>query len=123
MAWVLNDPPPRYGEELAECRRYYRRYGVGITAHAQYSRLLVCFPFDVPMRKNPTVKILNTSPRFFRAGSVLLVNDATISDFNITSDGVLYIGISGTMSTAISDNDWYRYNDSKNDLFELSAEL
>lgn len=22
MSWILNDPPPRYGEELAECQRY-----------------------------------------------------------------------------------------------------
>lgn len=56
MSWILNDAPPKYGEELAECQRYFYRLS------GQRFRLSGCtlnsLYFDIPlpaMRARPAI--------------------------------------------------------------------
>lgn len=53
-----------YQEELLICRRYYRKYWTSMLFPQFYSNQYCGFLFDIPMRKDPTVKtfsILSTS--------------------------------------------------------------
>ena len=59
--WVLNDPPPDFGQELAKCQRYYQLFS---SADARPSSLADYRP---AMRANPatgTVDI-NGATRYF----------------------------------------------------------
>lgn len=81
MAWLLNDPPPRYGEELAKCQRYalglnshktsYSRFGEGQAYAANAASILI--PLPVSMRARPTASM---------AGDVRLVDMETLSPSN-----------------------------------------
>lgn len=63
--WILNDPPPKFGAELAECQRYqincnllnsaYARFGIGIVRSSTYAYVQV--PIPVTMRGKPTALI------------------------------------------------------------------
>ena len=62
--WVLNDPPPDYGEELAKCQRYFMRFvgvddtrqgGILFRSGADSTTINVSVPLHVTMRANPTV--------------------------------------------------------------------
>lgn len=56
--------PRLYDEELIFCRRYYRKYWTSMLFPQFYQNQYCGFMFDVPMRKDPTVKtfsILSTS--------------------------------------------------------------
>lgn len=63
--WVLNDPPPKYGEELAKCQRYqtdlnifhsgYARFGLGY-AYAE-TLAYVQIPLPTTIRAFPTVEM------------------------------------------------------------------
>lgn len=61
MSWILNDPPPKFGAELAECQRYFVRIGIrsGISAgffipyNSHNGNYVI--PVPQPMRANPTV--------------------------------------------------------------------
>lgn len=65
MTWILNDPPPKFGAELAECQRYqincnlsnspYARFGIGAVHTTTYAFVQV--PIPVTMRGRPTATI------------------------------------------------------------------
>lgn len=57
MSWVLNDPPPKFGAELAECQRYYlpgNIYGSLIWKYAP-DKGAYFIPTPVEMRGTPTI--------------------------------------------------------------------
>lgn len=64
--WVLNDAPPKFGAELAECQIYQlfvpgiMNWGImGIAVANAPTRLLLHIPLPVSMRdKNPTIVVL-----------------------------------------------------------------
>ncbi len=64
--WVLNDPPPDYGQELAKCQRYYHVYE---TAEARPNKALDCVP---TMRTNPKQTTIEIN------GVTYYVNDANL---------------------------------------------
>lgn len=57
--WVLNDPPPDYGQELLKCQRYFRiakgRFPGALVENEK--RIYVSIPSPVEMRANPTVTV------------------------------------------------------------------
>lgn len=123
MAWVLNDPPPRYGEELAKCQYYYRKMGAGLTALAQYSdQLIFTFPLSPSVRIAPAISLLRTTIELVYGGSSLIVQNARIAAQLSKQNGVVYIVIQGDYSSTPVNGAVYRYN-SDHDLFELDANL
>ena len=57
MSWVLNDPPPKFGEALAECQRYSlsgELYGPKIWAFNSNSGAYF-IPTPTTMRAKPTI--------------------------------------------------------------------
>lgn len=66
MSWILNDPPTKFGAELAECQRYQlvvpgiMAWGIiGIIEALTSTRLVLHIPLPVSMRdKNPTIVVL-----------------------------------------------------------------
>lgn len=81
MAWVLNDPPPRYGEELAECQRMvinltqgadaYKEFAVGFANIASPNTLKVIVPLPIGMRSRPTPIVIGA------IGNLQLYNSET----------------------------------------------
>lgn len=63
--WVLNDPPPDFGEELQKCMRYYVRFpglyhppvivNVNKSSNAAHGTFFI--PLPVEMRSNPTCTV------------------------------------------------------------------
>lgn len=68
--------PKVYAAELAECRRYYRRYGCGLIAYYNGSQLTFSFHFDSPMKEGaiPSIALLSTSIGLFPIGSEISKN-------------------------------------------------
>lgn len=66
MSWILNDPPPKFGAELAECQRYYRvvdwlgsLYTLGFPGMVTNGAIDAVFqiPCAVLFRANPSVSV------------------------------------------------------------------
>lgn len=63
MPWVLNDPPPKFGAELAECQIYQIELcrsswsSLGIGYANSTTELVVFMPLPVSMRAKPFVGI------------------------------------------------------------------
>lgn len=92
MAWVLNDPPPKYGEELAECQRYFiellqgKSYGLignGIAFQSDFA--LIFIPLPVTLRSNPSIV---TSGKFVLDDYKTVLEVDTIVLDNLTSNGI-----------------------------------
>lgn len=60
MSWILNDPPPKFGAELAECQRRYihieNAYAAGYSWSA--TRAAVFLPLPVTLASNPTITVV-----------------------------------------------------------------
>lgn len=66
--WVLNDPPPKFGKELAECQRYqlvlvgpnetWKNLGCGAATSA--TKAYISIPIPVTMRANPEIEFGGT---------------------------------------------------------------
>lgn len=61
MPWILNDPPPKFGAELAECQRYYSDQIINtwiplVNDSTGLHQLPVKYP--VTMRAVPTTTLL-----------------------------------------------------------------
>lgn len=120
--WVLNDPPPNKAVELVKCQRYYRFYGAGITAMAQYPYLTIIFPFENEMVSNPTCTLLQSSSPWFSGSADLVISNCVIGGADVRKNGILYISIYGTNSKVTADGAIYRYN-SFDPLISLDAEF
>lgn len=61
MAWVLNDPPPKLGNELEKCQRYQievtsARYGyIGTGFAASQNRVYFTVPIPITLRSAPVM--------------------------------------------------------------------
>lgn len=119
--------PKGYAAELAECRRYYRRYGCGLIAYYNGSQLTFSFHFDSPMKEGaiPSIALLSTSIGLFPIGSEisknLFLRNATKVIDVVNENGVSAFVIGGTPSDGLVAGT-YRYNDSI-PLIELSNDL
>ena len=97
MAWILNDPPPKFGAELAECQRSQfmikTSIGPGIS-NGLYVYIPVILP--IAMRKKPTavydsLQLYSGSP-----GEHLPITGLIVVDFHgntlylrVSADGLL----------------------------------
>lgn len=72
-AWVLNDPPPNYQQELAKCQRYLCRFG-------QYDRFQ-------PIAGSTDALV--TTPVPLRAGGVTIINPQNIGGNTWNSSSVI----------------------------------
>jgi len=140
--WVLNDPPPDKALELLNCKRYYQRYGCGITGlvhevHADTGlhKVLFTFPFPVEMRTTPSVKLVGDTIRLFDVanGLSLELRDLSISIGFTQNVGMNAVVVEGrlykedaaeayTVAYVPTRGAAMRLNQGK-DVFELSADL
>lgn len=96
MAWVLNDPPPRYGEELAECQRYQLLSGDDTDtgslcalslSHFSNGGTYRCFlPTPVTLRGTP---VIIGTPFLYSVATDQKVNGGTVSIHSVQNNGVL----------------------------------
>lgn len=120
--WVLNEIPD-YGEELAKCQRYYRRYGYGLTAIVQSANILAfCIPFDLPMRITPATGLLRSNLTMF--GTIeyqYSITNVELIGCN-TGGEIIALG-SFTGNGPASAGVVLRINTPIDDIFELFADL
>ena len=108
--WVLNDPPPNYGEELAKCQRYYyvsekstdsSEFGAsGLFAYSD-TLLVGNLPFPVRMQRRPDVQIV----KFYDLYSGAIIDGSGKSALSYTADaiGSIYTTTAGTFT----QGHWY----------------
>jgi len=123
--WVLNDPPPDKTLELLKCKRYYQRYGSGLTCLVHTANeVLFTLPFPVKMRTTPTVKLLSDTIQLYdpvKAAPTTLTG-ASISISAVTERSMGSVVVQGTFSSAPTKGTVLRMNRDP-DILELSAEL
>lgn len=104
--WVLNDPPPDYGTELAKCQRYQQPCGVGFCQVLPgKTSISVAFPFNVPMRAVPNISIKESALGFYD-GSNITFNVTGIKEKYVTSEGIYYLNLVGTFDKSITEGTW-----------------
>lgn len=120
--WVLNEIPD-YGEELAKCQRYYRRYGYGLTAIVQSANILVfCIPFDLPMRITPATGLLRSNLTMY--GTIAYQYSITnVELIGCNTGGEIIAFGSFTGNGPASAGVVLRIDSPIDDIFELFADL
>lgn len=89
MAWILNDPPPKFWAELAECQIYQLiadapMYALYLSSSSSYKYCLL--PLPVTPRGNPTIIGIPVAVRI-ENGQVL--SGASVSTYQVSGNGVV----------------------------------
>ena len=86
-----------YAEELARCRRYYRRYGSAIQGDvATSSTIEVGIVFDPPMRATPnSVTLVTATPSLTEVGTGGKTGSSSALTNNGTTDRGSFVNING----------------------------
>jgi len=97
--WVLNDPPPDYGQELAKCQRYqlfgkdiYSIPGIG-TSNLLTRGQQIFLPTPVKMRATPTIV---GEPHFFDVETGEQVTGLTIQNIWLQENGICFNVVGST---------------------------
>ena len=111
-----------FGQELYDCKRYFRHVNKQFYCYAISSSIMDCFPhWEQEMRANPSCTLNTTTPAFYeinvatRTGSSSTISTGT---FNKREAFVRIGGFGGTLST-----NTFRYLLSTENMFSFSAEL
>lgn len=106
MAWVLNDPPPRYGEELAECQRYQpflsnnNGHGspIGIGGAFSTKDAVIYIPTPVTIAKRPANTINFTGNlllrRYNMANGAIYYSKVVAVTLNMASENTIAANMS-----------------------------
>lgn len=117
--------PRPYAEELAMCKRYYQKLGVGLPCYAvDPATLCGSFPYSVQMRGNPTISLLNSSISL-RYASGVSTGGATLTGISIfvstvTASGIVELIFVGTNNPLTQGKEYTIYTDN---VFAFDAEL
>ena len=90
--------PPEPTTEMMKCRRYYRTMSRGTLAFAVNAASVVFVdPFEIPMRIDPTAKILSPVVLTYCNGWLDIpdVTEMSIISVNLTKMGACFIHVSG----------------------------
>lgn len=90
--------PPEPTTEMMKCKRYYRTMSRGTLAFAVNAASVVFVdPFEIPMRIDPTAKILSPVVLTYCNGWLDIpdVTEMSIISVNLTKMGLSYIHVSG----------------------------
>jgi hypothetical protein len=107
-------------QELALCQRYYRRLGIGLSgAIASAAQVIFHSNFENPMRKAPTVTLLDSAPYIGSAGNTYVGSSSAIDDSGSSKLGFLarvngFSGLSGGFIAYVRQSE---------DVIALDAEL
>lgn len=129
--WVLNDPPPDKGMELAKCQMYqvfppYRNTNgfavIGVGIYQTENRFIVFIPIPVTLRTTPSILTGDVSKFLIRKtdGTVL---DNVVTGISLDSVSSTGISIGVTVSATLAPGEAYILYTRESNLFGFDANL
>ena len=110
-----------YGQELYECKRYFRHVNKNFYCYAISGTVMDCFPFwEQEMRANPSCTLNTTTPNFYEINVATRTGSGSAISTGTFKQREAFVRIDGMSSLTTNT---FRYLQVSENMYSFSAEL